>query len=132
MAVEKGLTPLSWPASADLSTSQYRCVNFTAGDQIQRAGASAFVLGVLQNDPSNAGEAATVASWGVTKVHASTTGTTGITSGDALVTAANGIAVEESTGGTAYVWGRATSDLSSGSTGLISALITHEGPQSTA
>lgn len=135
MAVEKGLNPLTFTASTNLSARQYRCVNLDANGEVQASGAAAtFVMGVLQNDPTAQGQGAAVETFAgaVTKVHASTTAGTAINEGSALISGlANGIAEAASTGGTAYVWGRAIDPLTTGSTGIISAMLTHEGPSST-
>jgi hypothetical protein len=134
MAVEKGLEPLSFPASADLSARQYRCVSLASDGEVQAASAGAYVMGILQNKPAAVGRAASVQTkaGAVTKVSASTTAGVAITVGISLVSGANGIVLASSTGGTAYRFGRATEALSTGLTGIISAEITHEGPTSTA
>jgi hypothetical protein len=95
-----------------------------------------FALGVLQNDPAAVDRAADLAIYGVTKVIANVSAAgMGLSVGSALISAAGGKAIKASTGGTAYVWGRAIEAVST-STGsgavVISALITHEGPSSSA
>lgn len=134
MAKEKGLQLVSFPANANLSARQFRCVNLSTDGQLAAAGAGAtYVLGVLQNKPAAAGRAGSVAVGGVTKVEVSRAAAA-VTAGAALVTAANGVAIIASTGGTAYVWGRAMEAVSTSTVGnvIISAQITHEGPTSTA
>ena len=134
MAIEKGLSPVTFPADADLSARQFRAVNLAADGQAKAAGAGQYVLGILQNKPAAVGRAAAVETkaGAVTKVSASTTAGVAIAAGTALVSGANGIVLAASTGGTAYVFGRAMEALSTGLTGIISAEITHEGPSSTA
>jgi hypothetical protein len=134
MAVEKGINPFSWVAGADLSALQYRFVKMgTTAGQVVIGTAGAVCIGVLQNDPtSGRGAAVQTLAGTVTKIGASTTGSAGIAANDPIRSGANGIAIEASTGGTAYVAARAVEALSSGSTGIISIMLTHEGPTSTA
>lgn len=57
-------------AGQDLSTKQYLFVNLATDGQIDPAGDGAIAVGVLQNAPSAAGQAATVGILGVTRVKA--------------------------------------------------------------
>jgi len=135
MSVEKGLTPFSFPASASLATKQYFLVklNSTGGVAIA-SGVGQQVIGVLQNKPSGIGQAANVQTMGsVVKVSATTTGTRpAVTIGGALIAHSNGEATLSATKGTAYVIGRALEAVTDGNKQIISMLITHEGPMSTA
>ena len=59
----------TWPgveASGDLSGDQFRFMTLDANGQAVRAGAGVSTIGVLQNKPSAAGQAATVSGPGAT------------------------------------------------------------------
>jgi hypothetical protein len=67
MAYEYSLLDLTFSAENDLSSSQYRCCELTAADQVDVCDtANEFVLGILQNEPI-AGENAVVRVLGVSK-----------------------------------------------------------------
>lgn len=132
MATEKILQQITEPASGNLSTYQFRCVNLASDGQVQLATSGAQVVGVLQNKPAAENRASKVAVYGVTKVEAQAASGEAITVGAALICSTIGKAIAASTGGTAYVWGRALEANASGATNVISALITHEGPASSA
>lgn len=132
MAYESNLTLESFEAGQTFASKQYYCVNLASDGQIDPASAGAVVTGVIQDTPTAAGRAAGVAIAGITKVAASATADPAIAIGSALVSSSVGEAIAASTGGTAYVWGRALQAMSTGNSGIISALITHEGPTSTA
>jgi len=135
MAVDKGLNPFSFPASADLSAKQYHCVSLASDGEVQAvSSAGAYTMGILQNDPAAVGRAATVQTLAgtVVRVEASTTATGAISVGSQLISAAAGKAIVASTGGSAYIWGRAVEALTTGNQLIISAMITHEGAASTA
>lgn len=132
MAYESNLTLASYEAGQTFASKQYYCVNLASDGQIDPASAGAVVLGVIQDAPTAAGRAASVAVGGITKVNASATADPAITIGSALVSSTIGQAIAASTGGTAFVWGRALEAVSTGNSAVISALITNEGPTSTA
>lgn len=67
MAHETALTSISLAAGADLSALQYTFVTVNSSGQCVAAAANSLALGVLQNNPV-AGEAATVAISGETKI----------------------------------------------------------------
>jgi len=54
------------PASADLSAAQFRAMVCNSSGQAAQAGAAAPIIGVLQNKPSAANQAATIMAEGVT------------------------------------------------------------------
>jgi hypothetical protein len=69
MALESNLTCVTLEAGGDLSAGQFRFVELAADAQVDLvAAAGGDAVGVLQNDPSAAGRAATVAVLGVSKV----------------------------------------------------------------
>lgn len=137
MAVEKGLNPFTWEASASLATKQYYLVNQASDGQIQvDTTRGAFVIGVLQNDPAAEGRAANVQTitGTVSKVVASATAAgKAIAVGDRLINSSQGKAVKNSTAGTAHVIGRAQGALTTAvGQALIGLFITHEGQNSSA
>lgn len=135
--IQKGIKPYSWPASTDLSTSQYYPVTFsTLGAEplnidLCDSTIGGFCCGVLQNDPDAAGRAAVVQTraGAITKVMASATATA-ITIGCGLHASTLGRVMIDSTGGVPYTIGRSKSALASG-TQIIEMMITHEGSCST-
>ncbi len=135
MAIEKGINPFSWPASGTLATKDYYCVNFASDGEIQLANSTrgAFCIGVLQNDPAAVDRGAMVQTLvgSITKVQASTTRGVAIAIGDGIYSSTLGKASPASTGGTAYVWGRAVEALGASTEQIISVMITHEGITST-
>jgi hypothetical protein len=71
MAYEEALKNITFEAGQDLSAKQYFFVTKAADDgQIDPTGDGALANGVLQNNPSAAGMAATVAIDGITKLSA--------------------------------------------------------------
>lgn len=76
MAQQENLRNITRPAGADLSTTgQYRFVELNGSGQVTVCNAAGELsLGVLQNAPSAAGQAATVAVDGVIKVIAGSGG----------------------------------------------------------
>ena len=70
MAYEESLTSITIPAGSDLSAKQYYFVKADTDGKAALAGADDQALGILQNDPT-AGQAATIAVGGVSKVVAS-------------------------------------------------------------
>lgn len=141
MAVEKGINPFSFPAYGDLSSYQYYCVNFnsTSGRIYRQTTVGGTVCGILQNDPAAAARAAVVQTLAgtVTKVSAGATKAgESISIGDALQASTAGFAQKNTTGGTAYIIGRALAAVSTssvaGSRTIIPMFLTHEGRTSTA
>lgn len=133
MAVEKGINPFSFPASADLSALQYRMVNLASDGEVQATTGDGVSIGVLQNDPAALGRAASVQTLAgtVSKLEVSTTGSTAsIAVMDTLApsTADDGIGVISASTVAIYRLGRALEAVSTGVSGrIISFLITHEG-----
>jgi hypothetical protein len=88
MAYEERLVNISATASVDLSTHQYRLVslaNQSGRTQAQKSVTLDRVIGVLQNDPK-AGDTATIAIGGVSKLVAGGT----ITAGQSVMVEASG------------------------------------------
>lgn len=97
MATQQVLTEVTLPANADLSTKQYFFVNLTNSSgtgRVALAGDGEFAIGVLQNKPSAAGDAAKVAISGIAKVEAGGA----ITAGNPVAVDASGNAVAASSG----------------------------------
>lgn len=121
---------ISLAAAADYKTSskQYYCMDVdTNGKAVLCSAAGQRVVGILQNKP-NAGEAATIATEGISKVISGT----GITAGDYLKTDANGKAVKATKAGTtgvgSDVFGIAlTSTTDIGATAIVTVLLQHAG-----
>lgn len=76
MAYESVLTKISLEAAADLSAKQYFLVKVDANGKAALCGDGENAVGVLQNDP-DIGEAAAVATAGITKVECGGVITTG-------------------------------------------------------
>jgi hypothetical protein len=98
MASENIVQSITLPAAADLSSSQFKLVTVNSSGQAALANATALVVGVLQNKPSAAGQAATVAVHGVSKAVAGGAITAGArvtadASGNAIAAASAGDAV---------------------------------------
>lgn len=87
MAYEEALKTISYPASGDLSASQYCFVHVT-GSQLAVSGVAGNPIGVLQDKPAAAGRPGSVAVEGVTKVRAGGS----ITVGAEVVCGASGFA----------------------------------------
>lgn len=69
MATDQALVCVSIPAGEDLSTKQYKTMNLNSSGQVVTvSSAGGRAVGVLQNDPDTAGQAATVAIGGICKV----------------------------------------------------------------
>lgn len=81
-------------AGQDLSASQYFFVAVAADGQVDPAGDGAYAEGVLQNDPSAAGRAASVQISGISKVVAGGA----VSVGDAVASTAAGKATTAATG----------------------------------
>ena len=108
MALDSNLTCVTLEAGGDLSAGQYRFVELASDAQVDLvAAAGGDAVGVLQNDPSAAGRAATVAVMGVSKVVAGGTVAAGArvqsdASGEAITAASGDIVLGRAlTGGVA-------------------------------
>ena len=132
MTVEKALTLISYPASASLATKQYYCINLASDGEVQVATSGAKVTGILQDKPAAVGRASAVAIAGISKVSAQTGGGAVIAIGDPLIASSVGTAIKGTTGGTAFVFGRAAEALTTAvGAAIISVQLTFEGPTST-
>lgn len=115
-------------AAADYSsaTNQFRLVTSTANTTFSRvATAGSKVLGVLQDTPAS-GEPGAIRLYGISKVRVNSTAHAAIAIMNKLRASSVGGAMP-STAVANYIWGRALETLSSNSTGVITAFITHEG-----
>ena len=68
MSYEMDTLDVTLLAAGDLSTYQYKFVKLSADNTVTYAGAGEAAIGVLQNKPSAAGQAARVRVFGVTRV----------------------------------------------------------------
>jgi hypothetical protein len=68
MATQRNIESITMKAAGDLSAKQFRIVSISASDTVNGAVATGALLGVLQNKPSAAGQAAEVAVYGVAKI----------------------------------------------------------------
>lgn len=89
MSYSEKLCTVSMEAGQDLSSHQFGFVSMSSDGQVDPTGDGAHAVGVLQNDPSAAGRAASVGVSGVTKVIAGGT----IAAGAAVASDASGHAV---------------------------------------
>jgi len=108
-----GLT-LTYPASADISTSKFRCVKLnSSGQAAPFAAATDNPLGILQDAPAAAGRASQVMHDGVSLLEA---GSGGVTAGDVVMPDASGKGVTCTVGTdtTKYAFGKALSSAASG------------------
>ena len=120
MALDSNLTCVTLEAGGDLSAGQYRFVELAADAQVDIvASAGGDAVGVLQNDPSAAGRAATVAVMGVSKVVAGAT----VAAGARLQSDANGAAIAALTGD--IVLGRALTGGAAGDVIEVLLISTH-------
>lgn len=79
MATENRILDLSFPAAEDLSNDQYRFVVITSTGTVRRPdSATEIAVGVLQNAPAAANDAAVVRVAGVSKVQLGATLATGV------------------------------------------------------
>jgi len=81
MAVEQRLISYGFPASADLSASQFCAVTINSSGNIALAAAGKNMDGILQDKPNDLGQGGEVAMFGVSKALA---GGTGYAAGDLL------------------------------------------------
>ena len=89
MAYEMDVLDISLLAAGDLSTYQYRFVKMSADNTVTVCGNGEKAIGILQNKPSVAGQAARVRVFGVSRVEMHTT----CAFGDYVGSQANGEAV---------------------------------------
>lgn len=68
MAYEEALKKISRPVAADMSSNQYRFVKIDSSGRAALSGTANKPDGVLQDDPSTAGDAGCIAIAGVSKV----------------------------------------------------------------
>lgn len=99
MAYENNTESMTIPAAADLSTHQYKLMTVNSSGQAALANATALVVGVLQNKPTAAGQAATIVYGGVSKCIAAGV----ITAGSRVTADANGLAIAAATAGDAVI-----------------------------
>jgi hypothetical protein len=99
MAADNNVQSITIPASADLSAQQYRCITVDSNGRAAVANATALVVGVLQNEPSATGQAATVAFAGMSKARAGGT----ITAGARVTADASGNVIAATTAGDAVL-----------------------------
>lgn len=111
MATESNLTCITLQAAGDLSTKQYYCMKVSAADTVTTITAAGTpVIGILQNKPSAAGEAAQVAVAGVSKVVAGAA----VAAGALVKALANGKVDDAATAATADASGSSATAASTG------------------
>ena len=86
MAYEIDVLDITLLAAADLSSYQYRFVKITANNTVNVCGSTEQAIGILQNAPDTAGEAARIRVLGVSRLEMSAT----IAYGAKVGSAANG------------------------------------------
>ncbi len=99
MSYEMCVEAISLPAAADLSAAQFKIITVNSSGQAALANATALTVGVLQNKPTAAGQPATVAYAGVSKVLAGGN----ITAGARVTADANGAGITATTAGDAVL-----------------------------
>lgn len=120
MALDRNLQVISLPASADLSTYQFRQVMIDAGGSVAvSTGSLSATIGILQNKPAAAGVAAQVAIGGVSRCLSGGS----VASGDLVKSEGAGLAVVTTTTGNTIA-GRAVSPEATGSAQIFELLIT--------
>jgi len=115
-------------ASSDYNDAldQFCCMRLTtAGALVKAANSTLPALGVLQDRPSS-GTAGNVMCYGISKVRVVSTSHSGIVPMAKLAPGSSAGVVPSTVAGH-YILGRSLDTLSSGSTGIITMLITHEG-----
>jgi hypothetical protein len=96
MANEEAVVCITIEAGGDLSAGQFKFVTLANDGQVDlTASAGGEAIGVLQNKPSAAGRAATVAVYGVTKVIAGDT----VAAGAKVQSDASGLAITAASAG---------------------------------
>ena len=99
MAYENMPETITVPASADLSSHQYKLMTVNSSGLAALGTASTLIVGVLQNKPTAAGEASSLCWAGVSKVKAAGV----ITAGARVTSDANGLAVAATSAGDAVI-----------------------------
>jgi len=94
MAYKNSQTSVTLEAGADLSANQFHFVTMDSDGQLSVSTDGAPSIGVLLNDPSEAGRAAEVCVGGMTRVEAGGT----VAAGDAVASGATGEAITAATG----------------------------------
>lgn len=94
MATQQHIMCISYEAGADLSALQFHFLVMSSDGQVDGAGDGAAAIGVLQNKPSAAGQAAEIAVSGVAKVVAGSA----ITAGQRVASASDSEAIPAATG----------------------------------
>ena len=116
MAFEEDVLDITLLAYADLSAYQYHFVKLTSDNTCTVCdGASDVPVGILQNKPTAAGQAARVRIMGVSRIY---TGTTAITRGGYVGTDASGHGVMKSANKAIYL-GISTAASASTETGTV-------------
>ena len=122
---------ISLHTTQDLSSWQFGPVDLNSGGHaIKCVTTGGFALGIQQNTPSTAGGAITVMINGVSKARFNSTAcnsTLGVRHPIHVDSTGGGLGPSTGSG---YILGRALTGLSSGSTGLFTMVITHEGNSS--
>lgn len=95
MAVNQDGIDITLPAAADLSARQFHAVAIDTNGQVALSGAAGNVVGILQNKPSAAGQAARVRIAGVSKHR----GGAALGEGDRLQSNAQGFGTATTTDG---------------------------------
>ena len=138
MAIEQGINPFSIEADENLAAYQYHAVNInsTTGKLQPPATTGHYALGILQNKPGAAGRAGSVQTLAgtITKAYVNTaTAGDGIGYGTPLKARSDGKLEANTTGGVGYVLARALETCATSTTPkIITVMITHEGPNSSA
>lgn len=132
MAFEFPGQMISLHTTQDLSAWQFRPVDLNSGGHVIKCVTKGgYCLGIQQNTPSTAGGAVTVMISGVSKAIFASTGPIGSSMGvraPVIVDSTlGGLGPSQRTSAAGYVIGRALSGLATGSTGLFSLFINHEG-----
>lgn len=105
MPLDRNLQVISLPASADLSSHQFKIVAIdSAGRVALPSGSVGAIIGVLQNKPAGTAEAAQVAIGGVSRCQSGGS----IASGDLVKSDAGGLGLSTTTTGNTII-GRALS-----------------------
>jgi len=94
LATENMVLSTSWPASGDLSSSQYHAVKISSGE-VALCGDTDIPIGILQNQPDADGVAAEVGLIGISK--AVVDGSTNVAIGDFLAVNSSGHLIKTTT-----------------------------------
>lgn len=133
MAYEAILQNVTLESDTDLSASQYRLMSVTTAGRVLRvATRGAAAIGVLQEKTTETGQSQKIAVYGVSKVAAGDSSgmENAINYGTPLIASSVGRAVPTTLNIGDRVIGLALGSLSTGATGIIPMLITHQGMSS--